>query len=597
MKVGVEVEVREAVSSSERPRWLRAIVRAVGKMEDNGVVRDCAGGAELELFDADELDEEEGVRQRRPLLLLKRTQQVLVEVPDERSEFPLILPAAKTSSPTNRTDTPTAPVIAAQPPFIRWVYLYGEELCERNTHIKSHLVDDLEISTAKTVHGSTTKTRVPMVRPQSTHNHQQQNNNNEIVVNRESRKGVVPPAPGSVGFHNLGNSCYMNSVLQCLNRIEPLTDYFLKGMLSEDINENNPLGSGGRIAKSYAALLGDMWSGEYSILAPQELKGTVGNFAPQFNNLHQHDSQEFCSFLMDSIHEDLNRVKDKTFVEDVEGWGMDDHTAALESWRKHLLRHDSVIVDSCQGMHRSHLTCLTCRKESVKFDVYSNLSLSLDASSVDGKPISIADCLEKFTMGEQLDEQNAWDCPNCKKKVRALKKMKLWSTPDILILHLKRFTFDTCSERGELVRSKIESVVDFPIDTLDMEPYIEGPIDPAAPPSYALFAVSEHTGSTLNSGHYTSTVRNSSNGEWYRYNDSHVSGTSGDMAITGGAYLLFYKRKTGTSRWAGLETAMNTNVTPTPFKKPLDAEGFTEVVMRRKKKKCLLPSEMESDEQ
>lgn len=173
-------------------------------------------------------------------------------------------------------------------------------------------------------------------------------------------------------------------------------------------------------------------------------------------------------------------------MEDVEGWGMDDHTAALESWRKHLLRHDSVIVDSCQGMHRSHLTCLTCRKESVKFDVYSNLSLSLDASSVDGKPISIADCLEKFTMGEQLDEQNAWDCPNCKKKVRALKKMKLWSTPDILILHLKRFTFDTCSERGELVRSKIESVVDFPIDTLDMEPYIEGPIDPAAPPSYAV---------------------------------------------------------------------------------------------------------------
>jgi len=371
----------------------------------------------------------------------------------------------------------------------------------------------------------------------------------------------------------------------------------LKGMLSEDINENNPLGSGGRIAKSYAALLGDMWSGEYSILAPQELKGTVGNFAPQFNNLHQHDSQEFCSFLMDSIHEDLNRVKDKTFVEDVEGWGMDDHTAALESWRKHLLRHDSVIVDSCQGMHRSHLTCLTCRKESVKFDVYSNLSLSLDASSEDGKPISLADCLEKFTMGEQLDEQNAWDCPTCKKKVRALKKMKLWSTPDILILHLKRFTFDTCSERGELVRSKIESVVDFPIDTLDMEPYIEGPIDPAAPPSYALFAVSEHTGSTLNSGHYTSTVRNSSNGEWYRYNDSHVSGTSGDMAVTGGAYLLFYKRKTGTSRWAGLETAMNSNVTPAPFEKPVDAEGFTEVVMRRKKKKCLLPSEMVSDEQ
>ena len=166
---------------------------------------------------------------------------------------------------------------------------------------------------------------------------------------------------------------------------------------------------------------------------------------------------------------------------------MDDHTAALESWQKHLLRHDSVIVDSCQGMHRSHLTCLTCRKESVKFDVYSNLSLSLEpSSSDDGRPISITDCLEQFTMGEQLDEQNAWYCPTCRKNVRALKMMKLWSTPDILILHLKRFTFDTCSKRGGLVRSKIESVVDFPIDTLDMEPYIQGPIDPAAPPSYAV---------------------------------------------------------------------------------------------------------------
>merc|ERR1740124_282525 len=599
--VGDEVEVREAVSSKDRPRWLRGLVRCVG--EKDGAEVECAGGAVLEMFENED-GEDEVVR--RPLLLLNRTQQVMIEVPEETLDFPSISPGIKTSTDTKAIiATPADQAITAQPPFIRWVYLYGEEICERNTHIhiKSHLVDDLETAAASKTRNNGKKTPVTM--PQQTNSSRYANDNNSSSsntghnggLNRESRKGV-PPAHGSVGFRNLGNSCYMNSTIQCLNRIEPLTDYFLKGKYSDDINENNPLGSGGRIAKSYAALLGDMWSGEYSILAPQELKGTLGNFAPQFNNLHQHDSQEFCSFLMDGIHEDLNRVKVKPYVGDVEGWGMDDHTAALESWQKHLLRHDSVIVDSCQGMHRSHLTCLTCRKESVKFDVYSNLSLSLEpSSSDDGRPISITDCLEQFTMGEQLDEQNAWYCPTCRKNVRALKMMKLWSTPDILILHLKRFTFDTCSKRGGLVRSKIESVVDFPIDTLDMEPYIQGPIDPAAPPSCALFAVSEHSGSTPDSGHYTSTVRDSSDGKWYRYDDSHVSVTSGDTAVTGGAYLLFYKRKTGVSRWAGLQNAMNNKVTAASLRKPVDAEGFTEVTMRRKKKKSLSPAEIVPDEQ
>ena len=161
---------------------------------------------------------------------------------------------------------------------------------------------------------------------------------------------------------------------------------------------------------------------------------------------------------------------------------MDDYKAATESWQNHLLRHDSVIVDNCQGMHRSHITCPICGKESIKFDVYSTLSLSLTPSR-DRKSIPISECLEKFTEGEQLDENNAWFCPKCKNHVCALKTMKLWSTPDILILHLKRFTFNT-SQLGGLVRSKIEETVEFPVDKLDMSPYILGPIDPNAPPVY-----------------------------------------------------------------------------------------------------------------
>lgn len=99
-----------------------------------------------------------------------------------------------------------------------------------------------------------------------------------------------------------------------------------------------------------------------------------------------------------------------------------------------------------------------------------------------------------------------------------------------------------------LLRRKIEARVDFPIDRLDLSSYVLGPTDPDAPPIYKLFGVSEHTGTTANSGHYTATVRNSDDGNWYRYNDSQVGTTSGDAAVTGGAYLLFYKRSRGSLR-------------------------------------------------
>ena len=118
---------------------------------------------------------------------------------------------------------------------------------------------------------------------------------------------------------------------------------------------------------------------------------------------------------MDGLHEDLNRVKDKPYVEHTEVNRMEDSKAAMESWQKHLLRHDSVFVDHTQGMHRSHLTCPSCGRESIKFDVYFSISLPLvpskDRPSIpldDWPSIPLDDCLDRFAAGEQLDEENAW---------------------------------------------------------------------------------------------------------------------------------------------------------------------------------------------
>jgi len=555
---GTEVEVREVNSTVQRPRWFKGVVRVVGRPQDQ--VREIVCGAPLETF---EEDEKGGLHRT---LLLNRTQQVLVEVPQEK---------AKVSVHSVSPDEHLVP----QQSFRRWVNLYGEEICEAYTHNKRK-APSVAPATVSYVHPPD-RQRVEIMRSKT-------NGYGEGYV-RESLRGI-PPAPGSVGLHNLGNTCYMNSILQCMNHIAPLTQYFRNGLYHKDLNKQNPLGSGGRVALSYANLLSDIWGGEYTAIAPRQIKQTISQFAPQFANLLQHDSQEFCSFLMDGIHEDLNRVKIKPYVEDVEARGQLDDSVACETWRKHLLRHDSVIVDKCQGMHRSHLVCPQCGHESVKFDVYSTISLPASVAEGDDQDASIplSACLDQFTSPEELDKKNAWYCPKCKEHVLARKHITLWTTPDILILHVKRFTYNAVGTRGRLRRSKLDNLIKFPIEGLDLTKYVMGPKSNNGPPIYTLFGVSEHSGSTATSGHYTATVRNSADGKWYWYNDSHVGNSTGEASINGGAYVLFYSRTKGQLRWAGLEEFMRrkgidpkSNILDEP---KVDDEGFTEVVSSKRKK-------------
>jgi ubiquitin carboxyl-terminal hydrolase 8 len=558
--VGDIIEVRDSSSLVHRPKWYKGEVKKVGRFNDP--VRDTTGGASLEQYAVTGAPNE-----HEPLVLFHRIQQVLVEVEQERTEK-LNVPLATSPGEGDLA----AGGLNPQPPFLRWVNLFGEEICELGTHLKT---EDARAPFVVTYDYDTNRKPVEVLK--SLHP------SLGAGFIRESLRGV-PPAPGSVGLHNLGNSCFLNATIQCLNHIEPLTQYFLQGKYLDELNRNNPLGSGGNVAMSYASLLKKMWGGEYSTLVPRLLKQTVASFAPQFDNCYQHDSQEFGQFLMDGLHEDLNRVQTKPYVEELEGLGMPDDQAAIESWRKHLLRHDSIIVDHCQGMHRSHLTCPRCGRESIKFDIFSSISVPL-ACTKQKSAIQLQDCLEKFMEGEQLDERNAWYCPKCRQHVCALKMIALWTIPDILIIHLKRFTFDTCMASGHMLRSKVDDKVEFPIEGLDLTKYILGPVDPDAPPVYRLFGVSEHTGPTANSGHYTATVRNSIDGQWYRCNDSHVGRTSGEASITGGAYVLFYQRSKGISKWGGMSRAMAERKLDPFSRLEKDKEGFTKVKMKKKKSK------------
>jgi len=92
-------------------------------------------------------------------------------------------------------------------------------------------------------------------------------------------------------------------------------EYFANDNYVEDINEENPLGMKGEIARSFGELIKGMWSGRYSFVVPRNFKQAVGRFAPQFSGYQQQDSQELLTFLLDGLHEDLNRIKQKPYIE------------------------------------------------------------------------------------------------------------------------------------------------------------------------------------------------------------------------------------------------------------------------------------------
>eukprot|EP00040_Diaphanoeca_grandis_P025579 m.141936 g.141936 ORF g.141936 m.141936 type:complete len:827 (-) comp30220_c3_seq3:406-2886(-) len=191
------------------------------------------------------------------------------------------------------------------------------------------------------------------------------------------------PRVHSSGLTNLGNTCFMNSSLQCLANINRFRSYFLKGRYKPDINYTNPIGCKGELAASYAATVHSMWSKKnYRSFAPRDLKEIVGKFGPRFQGYEQHDSQEFISFLLDAIHEDLNRVKQKPIVQNPETDGMVDVEAARLAWEGYKLRNDSIVVDLFSGMFKATVQCPRCDKVSVKFDPYMVLSLPLPEKPV-----------------------------------------------------------------------------------------------------------------------------------------------------------------------------------------------------------------------
>ncbi|CAE6456128.1 unnamed protein product [Rhizoctonia solani] len=393
------------------------------------------------------------------------------------------------------------------------------------------------------------------------------------AMDRVDRARVQPPKPpqfqpdysvmywrdeqlGMSGLRNMGNTCYMNSVLQCLSGTVPFTRFFTDRRWHHEVNMVNPLGTRGELANAFYSLLRDMWQGDLPYLTPVPFRKSICAHARQFAGSEQHDAQEFLIFLLDGLHEDLNRIIVKPQFEELtpereaELERMPKQLAGAHEWARYKRRNDSIVVDYFQGQFCNQMQCLTCGQTSTTYNAFLNLSVPVPATKGVSK-VSLDQCIKALVGREVMDNADAWHCPRCKTARRAAKQLTFSRMPPVLIIHLKRFSF-----KGPFT-DKLETLVEFPLKDLDLTSHMPPPLtpnmdkdglerfspqDPRAqmpPYKYELYGIANHFGS-LSSGHYTAFIK--SRGKWMYCDDSRITPADPKEVVGKPAYILFYKR-------------------------------------------------------
>ncbi|XP_034663563.1 ubiquitin carboxyl-terminal hydrolase 8 isoform X1 [Drosophila subobscura] len=326
---------------------------------------------------------------------------------------------------------------------------------------------------------------------------------------------------GLTGLKNLGNTCYMNSILQCLSNTPQLTEYCISDQYKNYISRSNK--TNGQVIEEVAALIKVLWNGQYKCVASRDLRYVVGQYQRIFRGVDQQDSHEFLTILMDWLHSDLQTL-DVPRIRETIG-------AAEKAWLDFTKAKESMILHLFYGQMKSTVKCVACHKESATYECFSNLSLELPPNA---NECQLSQCMDMYFSGERI---HGWNCPNCKTKRDAIKKLDISKLPPVLVVHLKRFYADT-SNTGAYVKK--QNYLNFPLQNLAMNPYIARAESRAGTPkTYQLYAVSNHYGS-MEGGHYTAFCKSAHYRRWFKFDDQVVSYLETPNVVSSAAYILFY---------------------------------------------------------
>lgn len=337
----------------------------------------------------------------------------------------------------------------------------------------------------------------------------------------ESEKGLT-------GLCNLGNTCFINTLLQVLSHTEPLND-FLDTNYQQKLNNNEDA----VLLVEWDNLRKMMWS-KNCIISPERFLRVIQITAQKknlmlFTGFSQNDVTEFIHFLLETFH--LGIAKEVDIKIEGECKNENDNLAlqCYSAIKTIYEKKYSIIYKIFYGIFYSQLQNLETKKiiKNVP-EPFFTLSLSIPQK----QNVDLLDCFDLFTEEEHLIDDNAYFNEESNQKENITKKIYFWSLPDVLVIEIKRY---------DNYLKKNQTLVSFPLENLDLSKYIEGYNKNTY--IYDLYGICNHTGGTLG-GHYFCYIKTKTN-TWYNFNDTEIKKVSNlSSLITPKAYCFFYRKKT-----------------------------------------------------
>lgn len=322
---------------------------------------------------------------------------------------------------------------------------------------------------------------------------------------------------GLSGIINNGNSCYLNSFVQCLSNTTDFTEFILlnKSEYFESLDLTKPEC---KLVKEWYRLLDGLWE-DNCIVSPNSFKKICLQLVAKrmgiFTLEQQSDSSEFMILMIDSLHKGLARKVDIKIP--TEG-RKKIYKDAVENWIANHKNEYSEIVDLFYGQI---VTYIKSKKKVISYSFQPICYLTLE---IDNDNPTLHNCLNLYFREEILDNENKYKYKN--ELIEAEKTMEFWQLPKHLIIVLKRFNN---------MNNKINTHIDFPF-ILDMANFSRK----KQGCTYDLYAVCNHMG-IAQGGHYNAFCKNPNN-LWYQYDDHEVTKINRRNVVTSSAYCLFYKK-------------------------------------------------------
>ena len=365
---------------------------------------------------------------------------------------------------------------------------------------------------------------------------------------------------GLAGFENLGNTCYLNSIIQIINVFPELVNFLIKADFFDLLLENYKCDDTKidcnhiaftSICYQISRILISINGKSGLIVAPKTLKKIFGMHFEQFNNYDQNDSHEALISILDKMHQELKICTNEFNVSLVEsdipekwksilkGKKKKEKTIIIkyQEFVKKTFKDDlSVINGIFQSTYNSIIECTKCNTYNCSFENNSCLSIQIPRTN---KIIRLHDSINHYFSPEKIDD---YQCLCCNEKCTAIKITKLFKCNKYLIVHLVRFTHVINNSIITLVKNSsrvmyeenLINIDNFRSEISNFDDKIE----------YELIAINCHMGS-IESGHYFSYIKNKN--FWYQMNDdtiTHVNNVQKMLLQTQRtAYILVYKLK------------------------------------------------------